>query len=196
MRGVGVGRGVFVRVSGCAGLTLISGASEAFTAGELRKSSKRFSSALSSEATGVGLLEGIILGAALGFTTGLAVGAVLGLAVGLAEGFALGFALGLAEGFAEGLAVGLAEGFAEGLAVGLAEGFALGLAVGLAEGAGVGASLGLTLGAPKISLMLTLSKLGAALPEGFALGVEGLGVALGFPCKSFSSSLREPLLLG
>lgn len=179
-RGVGVGSGVLVKVSGSAGLTLRMGFSVGLGVGELRRSNKRFSRALRSD--GVGVAEGTILDAALGFTLGLAVGLALGLAVGFVLGLAVGFALGFTVGLAEGFVVGFTLGFADGFAVGLAEG----LVVGAAEG------VALALGAPKISLILTL----LTSIFGFALAlaaVEGVGFGLLLDCSNFSNSLSEEL---
>ena len=90
-RGVGVGSGVLVSVSGSAGLTLRIGFSVGLGVGELRRSNRRFSRALRSD--GVGVDEGTIFDAALGFALGLAVGAAVGLALGLTLGLAVGFPL-------------------------------------------------------------------------------------------------------
>ena len=80
----------------------------------------------------MGLLEGLVVGGAVGDVVGLAVGLAVGDVVGLTEGLVVGELVGDTVGLADGLAVGDVVGLAVGLAVGDVVGDDVGLAVGAA----------------------------------------------------------------
>ena len=68
----------------------------------------------------------------MGLGVGVGDGVLVGADVGLGVGVAVGFGVGVAVGFAVGVAVGLGVGVAVGLGVGVDVGFGVGVGVGVA----------------------------------------------------------------